>query len=241
MDVVLTAGSEDVNSVEETKMIANTTTTGNTIMSEEAPKIHRGFGSRIRRKSKYLRYPYIAPEDLRTQKSCTYSKKGNKRFQKNPSVQARSMAMPIMPQTTMSTVMNVNVMTPVGSTTVSNATPSQQIGSVTPTQATGSMAMTCFEQSRTMPSVTLSQPIGSTTMVGVTHTIQTGPTMTMQPTQSIPTPSQEPPSLEFMKQNLEMMASTLENSGNSLSPEMRAKLHVEIKNLLQKVNSRLNV
>ncbi|KAI3991647.1 hypothetical protein MKX01_038045 [Papaver californicum] len=41
--------------------------------------------------------------------------------------------------------------------------------------------------------------------------------------------------LEFMKQTLQMMTSTLEMSGEKLSPDMKAKLECEIRILLQKV------
>ncbi|XP_057430320.1 serine/threonine-protein kinase ATM-like isoform X2 [Lotus japonicus] len=55
----------------------------------------------------------------------------------------------------------------------------------------------------------------------------------------LPVPGEAPPPpLEFMKQQLQMMTSILENSGNNLSPQMKAKLDTEIKNLLRKVNSR---
>ncbi|CAL0314751.1 unnamed protein product [Lupinus luteus] len=49
---------------------------------------------------------------------------------------------------------------------------------------------------------------------------------------------QRPP-LHFIKQNLLMMTAMLEKSGNSISPQMRAKLDSEIKNLMEKVNSRI--
>ncbi|XP_039687491.1 uncharacterized protein [Medicago truncatula] len=57
-----------------------------------------------------------------------------------------------------------------------------------------------------------------------------------QPTRSMPMPGETPPPLEIMKQNLQMMTSALEKSGNNLSPQMKAKLEGEIKNLLTKMN-----
>ncbi|KAJ1416338.1 putative serine/threonine-protein kinase [Sesbania bispinosa] len=55
-----------------------------------------------------------------------------------------------------------------------------------------------------------------------------------QPTRSMPMSGEAHPPLEFIKQNLQKMTSILENSGNNLSPQMRAKLDSEIKNLLRK-------
>lgn len=46
-----------------------------------------------------------------------------------------------------------------------------------------------------------------------------------------------PPDLLTIKQNLEMMKSMLEKAGNNLSTDMRSKLEIEIKGLMQKVNS----
>ena len=58
-----------------------------------------------------------------------------------------------------------------------------------------------------------------------------------QPTRSMPMPGETPPPpLEIMKQNLQMMTSALEKSGNNLSPQMKAKLESEINNLLTKMN-----
>ncbi|RDX61372.1 Serine/threonine-protein kinase ATM, partial [Mucuna pruriens] len=100
---------------------------------------------------------------------------------------------------------------------------------VTPTQPTGSMGM---------PGLTLTQPTGSMVMPGVTPTQPNGSVTPTQPTGAMAMPGETPPSLQFIKQNLQMMTSVLEKSGNSLSPRMRAKLDSEIKNLMRKVNSR---
>lgn len=107
------------------------------------------------------------------------------------------------------------------------------IPGVTPVQPMASMAI---------PSATPIQPTGPMAMCGVTPTGPTASTKTpsvipTQPTGSMAMPGETPPSLQFIKQNLQMMTSILENSGNSLNPQMRAKLDAEIKNLMRKVNS----
>ncbi|XP_058754035.1 serine/threonine-protein kinase ATM-like [Vicia villosa] len=60
----------------------------------------------------------------------------------------------------------------------------------------------------------------------------------IQPSISMSMSGETPPPIQVIKQKLQMMSSVLENSGNNLSPETRAKLENEINNLLGKVNSR---
>lgn len=52
-----------------------------------------------------------------------------------------------------------------------------------------------------------------------------------------PTKPGETPDIAFIRQNVEMMKSTLEKAGDNLSPEMRAKLENEIKVFLDKISS----
>ncbi|KAL2327139.1 hypothetical protein Fmac_020566 [Flemingia macrophylla] len=134
-------------------------------------------------------------------------------------------AIPTQPTVSVAAMPGVSHSQPTGSmAAMPGVTPTQQTGSiampgVTPTQQAGLIAM---------PSVTPTQQTGSMAMPGVAPTQQTG---------SIAMPGETPP-LQFIKQNLQMMTSILENSGNSLTPQMRAKLDTEIKTLMRKVNSR---
>ncbi|KAG5076856.1 hypothetical protein JHK82_055551 [Glycine max] len=122
---------------------------------------------------------------------------------------------------------------------VTHAQPTGSIAMPGVTEPSGSMPMP-------MPGVIPIQPIESITMPRVIPTlpIRSIATPDVTPTQqtwstAMP-PSETPPSVEFMKQKLEMMASTMESSGHRLSPQIRAELDAGIKNLLKRVNSRLN-
>ncbi|XP_027932209.1 serine/threonine-protein kinase ATM isoform X1 [Vigna unguiculata] len=159
-----------------------------------------------------------------------------------PTQPTGSMAMPgLTPaQPTGSVAMpGVNPAQPTGSKAIPCLTPTQPTGSMampgeTPTQPILSMARLGVTPNQptmavAMPGVTPNQPTMAVAVPGVTPTQQTGFTLPML--------GETPPSLQDMKQGLQMMESVLENSGGSLSPQMRAKLDSAIKNLMRKVNS----
>ncbi|KAG5076846.1 hypothetical protein JHK82_055541 [Glycine max] len=146
---------------------------------------------------------------------------------------------------------------PTGSMAMVGVTPNQptrsmKIFGVTLTQPIESMTVPSvthiqpIDKSMEIPSVTHIQPIESMEMPGLIP-IQPTSSMTMpgvtptQQTLTVGMPSETPPSLEFMKQRLEMMASTMETSGHTLSPQMRAQLDYGIKNLLRRKSGSLGV
>ncbi|CAJ1964717.1 unnamed protein product [Sphenostylis stenocarpa] len=129
---------------------------------------------------------------------------------------------------------------PTGSKGMPGVTPSQPPGSkgmpgVIPTQPILSMPMTGMNP--TQPTVSMAVPGGIPTL-STGSMAAPGVTVTPQTRSTVPMPSETAPSLQFIKKNLQIMTSILENAGGSLSPQMRAKLDSEIKNLMRKVNSR---
>ncbi|CAK9137595.1 unnamed protein product [Ilex paraguariensis] len=92
-----------------------------------------------------------------------------------------------------------------------------------------------------------SSPFGPALLSYRLHHISTAAiTQTLQPTDRLKTPAKpsglkshkgEAPDLLSIRQNLEMMTSMLEQAGDNLSAEMRAKLESQIKGLLKKVST----
>ncbi|WCJ36079.1 Tudor/PWWP/MBT superfamily protein [Euphorbia peplus] len=80
-----------------------------------------------------------------------------------------------------------------------------------------------------------SNPFGATLVNRRLHLLSAPKSKVSIPQVTVEAPPQPP--IDLMRQNLEMMTSMLEKSGDNLSPEMRAKLESEIKGLLKKVSS----
>ncbi|XP_068494462.1 serine/threonine-protein kinase ATM-like isoform X2 [Phaseolus vulgaris] len=174
-----------------------------------------------------------------------------------PNQPTGSMAMPgVTPaqSTGFVAMTGVNPAQPTGSKAIPDVTSVQPTGSMamlggSPTQPSGSMAVTPTQPILSKPrhGVTPNQPTVSMAEPGVIPTLPTGSiavpgvTPAQQTGSTVPMLGETPPSLQDMKQKLQMMTSVLENSGSSLCPQMRAKLDSGIKNLMRKVNSRTKV
>ncbi|KAH1189583.1 hypothetical protein GmHk_20G057326 [Glycine max] len=182
----------------------------------------------------------VRDRNLRKHRTDSKAKQGSNRFQKTSTQPTNFMATPTKPTKSMAML----------GVTPNQPTRSMKIFGVTLTQPTESMAAPSvthiepIDQSMEIPCVTHIQPIELMEMPGLIP-IQPTSSMTMpgvtptQQTLTIEMPSETPPSLEFMKQRLEMMASTMETSGHTLSPQMRAQLDSGIKNLLRRRKQQL--
>ncbi|KAI4305575.1 hypothetical protein L6164_028935 [Bauhinia variegata] len=83
--------------------------------------------------------------------------------------------------------------------------------------------------------VTSAQPSGGSELHVVNYS--TGTDMKSVCPSGPKSPPSGAPSVEFIRQKLQMMTSMLEKSGDTLSPQMRTKLKDDVKHLMSKVNS----